>query len=86
MDITEFMSWFVNQVVNMFSWFFNLLDSITFAGTSVLKVLIALMILSPLLAVVLTLSSNVSVIASRSEKVRENKERREHNDEKNGWI
>lgn len=73
MDISNFMSWFVSQVVSIFTWAFNLLDSITFGGTSLLKVLVTIIILVPLLGVVLTLSQNVSVIGHRSEKVKERK-------------
>lgn len=48
MDITSFMTWFVGQVVNIFKWFFNLLDSITMFGFSILDVLIACFILLPI--------------------------------------
>lgn len=71
MDISNFMSWFISEVIGMFTWAFNLLDSITFGGTSLLRVLITIIILVPLLGVVLTLSQNVSVIGHRSEKVKE---------------
>lgn len=74
MDITNFMTWFINQAVNMFSWFFNILDSITFMGTSLLKVCITIMILVPLLSVVLTLSTGVSVIGSKSERIETKRE------------
>ncbi len=69
MDITNFMSWFVNQVVSIFSWFFNTLDSITFAGTSLLKVSITIVILVPLVGVLLTLTKNSSITVSKSERV-----------------
>lgn len=80
MDITNFMAWFVNQVINMFSWFFNILDSIQFAGTSVLRVLITIAILVPLVGVFLTLSKNVNVIAQRSERIRENEKKNSNTD------
>ncbi len=69
MDISNFMSWFVNQVVNMFSWFFETLDSITFAGTSLLKVSVTIVILVPLVGVFLTLSKNLNVTSGKSERV-----------------
>lgn len=72
MDITAFMSWFVNQVANMFTWVYNTLDSITFAGTSLLKVSITLVILVPLVGVLLTLTKNSSVSVSKSERVSTN--------------
>ena len=75
MEITNFMTWFVSQVVNIFTWCFNLLDSITFGGTSLLKVMITIMILVPLLGVVLTVSRDSFVIGSKSERVKEKKER-----------
>lgn len=75
MDISNFMSWFITQVVNIFKWFFNLLDSITFGGTSLLKVLVTIVILVPLISVVLTINQNVNVIGNRSERIRNKKER-----------
>lgn len=75
MDISNFMSWFITQVVNIFKWFYNLLDSITFGGTSLLKVLVTIVILVPLISVVLTINQNVNVIGNRSERIRNKKER-----------
>lgn len=78
MDITAFMTWFVSQVVSIFSKVFNTLDNITFSGTSILKVLVTIMILSALLGVVLTLSKDVSVIGSKSERVKEKKTKKDN--------
>lgn len=75
MDISNFMSWFITQVVNIFKWFYNLLDSITFGGTSLLKILVSIVILVPLISVVLTINQNVNVIGNRSERIRNKKER-----------
>lgn len=75
MDISNFMSWFITQVVNIFKWFYNLLDSITFGGTSLLKILVTIVILVPLISVVLTINQNVNVIGNRSERIRNKKER-----------
>ena len=75
MDISNFMSWFISQVFNIFKWFYNLLDSITFGGTSLLKVLVTIVILVPLISVVLTINQNVNVIGNRSERIRNKKER-----------
>lgn len=72
MDITNFMTWFVSQVVDIFSWFFGILDSITFAGTSMLKVLITVVILVPLVGVFLTLTKNATVVGQKSERVKTN--------------
>ena len=62
MDISNFINWFINQVINIFSWAFNLLDSITFNGTSLLKVIVTIIIIGVLIPVILTISQNVSVI------------------------
>lgn len=75
MDISNFMSWFITQVFNIFKWFYNLLDSITFGGTSLLKILVTIVILVPLISVVLTINQNVNVIGNRSERIRNKKER-----------
>lgn len=81
MDITNFMTWFVEQVVSIFSKMFSILDSITFAGTSLLSVIITIIILGVLIPVILTISQNVSVVGQRSEKVKEKRERQKHNEE-----
>ena len=77
MDISNFMSWFVQQVVKIFTWAFNLLDSITFGGTSLLKVTITISILVPLLMTLLTVSRNSSVTVARSDRVNSKKEDKE---------
>lgn len=68
-DITSFMTWFISEVVKLFSGFFNILDSITFFGTSLLKLSLTILILSALLPIVLTIANSTSFIASKSEKV-----------------
>ena len=67
-DISSFMSWFVSQCVSIFSWFFSTLDSIRFSGTSLLKVIFTILILSSLLPVLLTLVSNTDRVVSRVER------------------
>lgn len=71
MDITDFITWFINQVVRIFTWFFTTLDSITFAGTSLLRVSITITILVPLVGILLTIASNPSIRGSRSERVKD---------------
>ena len=78
-DISDFMSWFIGQVVDMFSEIFSILDSITFAGTSLLKVLLTILILGSLLGVILTFSKSVNFVGSRSEKL---KNKKSHNEER----
>ncbi len=70
MDISYFMTWFLSQVVSIFSQTFNIMDNIQFMGTSLLKVLLTIMILVPLITVVLTIGQSGSVLAERSEQVR----------------
>lgn len=70
MDITNFMTWFIEQVVDIFTFVFVTLDSITFMGTSLLRVLLTIMILSVLVTVLLTIARNPSYSASRSGKVK----------------
>ena len=85
MDITRFITWFVNQVISIFTKSFNILDSIKFSGTSLLNVIITIVILVPLVGVVFTISQNVSVIGQKSERIREKKERAQKNG-KSRWI
>ena len=75
MDISGFMSWFVNQVITIFTKCFNIMDNLQFGGTSLLKVMITIAILVPLLSVILTISQSVSVIGQKSERIREKRER-----------
>lgn len=75
MDITNFMTWFMNQVISIFTKCFNILDSITFSGTSLLKVIVTIIIISVLIPVILTISKDVSVIGAKSERIREKRER-----------
>lgn len=79
MDISNFINWFINQVINIFSWAFNLLDSITFNGTSLLKVIVTIIIIGVLIPVILTISQNVSVIGQRSEKIKEKRNGKDKN-------
>ena len=75
MDISGFMSWFVNQVITIFTKCFNIMDNLQFGGTSLLKVMITIAILVPLLSVILTISQSVSVIGQKSERIREKREK-----------
>lgn len=81
MDITNFMTWFISQVINMFTWIFNTLDSITFAGTSLLRISVTIFILSCLIPIILTVGKSSSVVASRSERVKSKKGKENNNEE-----
>lgn len=58
MDISNFMSWFVSQVVSIFTWIFGVLDNIQFGGTTLLRVSIIICVLIPLVGVFLTIATN----------------------------
>lgn len=70
MDITNFISWFLNVVSSIFSDVFGILNNITFAGTSLLKFMLTIVILSTLLPVLLTIANSQSIgRVAKSEKV-----------------
>ena len=73
-DISDFMSWFIGQVVDMFGEIYSILDSITFAGTSLLKVLLTILILGSLLGVILTIGKSADFIGSRSDRISSRKD------------
>lgn len=75
MDITNFVSWFIDQVVIIFTKCFFILDSITFFGTSLLRLFTTIIIFSALIPVILTIGQSANVIGSRSERILEKKER-----------
>ena len=66
MDITNFMTWFVQQFVILLSQLLTLLDSITFAGTSLLRVCLGITILGAALPIVLTIAKTVGTNGARS--------------------
>jgi len=76
MDISNFMSWWINQVGRIFTYTFNTLNSIEFAGTSLLKITISITILSALIPVILTIANSKSITNT----TRERRKRREEND------
>lgn len=81
-DISNFMTWFIGEVVKIFTSFFNILDSIQFSGTSLLKICIVVLIFSALFPVILTLSQSVSTFTSISEKRHRNAEKAKRKDDK----
>ena len=74
-DITEFMTWFLDEIINLFTQIFNILDSITFMGTSLLRVLLFILILGSLIGVILTIGKSVSTNLSKSQRSERVKER-----------
>ena len=61
-DITSFMTWFLNQVISIFSYVFSTLNSITFMGTSLLKVLLTITILGAILPAIGVVSMEYIVV------------------------
>lgn len=61
MDITDFMTWFINLFVNFLKYIYNTLDSITFAGTSLLKFSIFVVLIFPIITILFTLVSNKNI-------------------------
>lgn len=57
-DITNFIDWFVNLFVSFFSYFFNLLDTITFHNISLLDYCIAVVIIGIIFPILISLGSN----------------------------
>lgn len=74
MDITYFIKWFVSQVIKIFTFVFNTLDSIKFMGTSLLSFIINILIISALITVILTINQVPVVIGSKSEQIKTKKE------------
>lgn len=64
-DISGFTSSFINSLVSMFGSFFNILDSITFSGISLLDFVITLFVLGVAIPLVLTLLPSRAVNSVR---------------------
>lgn len=71
-DITSFMTWWVSNIINMIGYCWNTLDSIQFAGTSILRVLIWCVILGALFKVTLTIPQRITQIGSERRKEHKN--------------
>jgi len=56
MDITDFITWLLNEIIKLFTNIFNILNNITFSGTSLLKVIITIGILGALIPIILTIA------------------------------
>lgn len=64
MDISTFMSWFVSQVVNIFTYTFTTLNNITFGGTSLLKIIVFINIIVPFLYIIITIPAGAGSIGA----------------------
>lgn len=85
-DISSFMTWFINQVIYIFKFCFDILDSITFSGTSLLRVILAIFILSVLIPVVLTIAKGVDYVGSKSERVKKSDDIKNSKSGESRWI
>ena len=75
-DITGFMTWWVAQVISIVSYCWNTLDSIQFAGTSLLRVLLMIIIFGALFKVTLTIPQNIgNGTSERRKDIRYDKEK-----------
>lgn len=70
-DITFFVNEFFELVLTMLQKSYNLLDSITFNGITLLQYIITLNILAALILVLFTIVPNYSVSGARSYSIRE---------------
>lgn len=85
-DISSFMTWFINQVINIFKFCFDILDSITFSGTSLLRVFLTILVLSVLIPVVLTIAKGVDYVGSKSERVKKSDDIKNSKSGESRWI
>ena len=60
LDITDFMVWFINQVISIIGQAYTLIDNIQIAGTSLLKIMIVIFIIGTILPVLLTITKGVT--------------------------
>lgn len=78
MDITEFMTWWINQVVRIMTYIFNLLQSIEFMGTNLLAVITTIIIIGVALPVLLTLpTGGIETIIGTGERIKPKKQKDE---------
>lgn len=79
MDITSFITWFIEEIIKLFTKCFNLLNSITFYNISLLQYIISLLILGVIIEILFTLVSSNGISSSREyvRKEKRNKEIRE---------
>lgn len=66
MDITNFMTQFINLIVNFFIWAYKELNNITFSGISLLQYIITILVLGVIVEILFTLVSSRSISSSRS--------------------
>ena len=76
MDISEFMNWFIQQVVNIGKGAINILDNIIiYQGVSMLDFILAITILGMFLGLILAIPQNAMNKAEKSIRESKKKER-----------
>lgn len=75
MDISNFMVWFIQQVIRIFTFVFETLNDIEFGGTSLLKVIIFINVIVPFLYVILTIPHNPRSAYEKGRKENDSKRR-----------
>ncbi|MDE5889051.1 MAG: hypothetical protein K2H20_03430 [Bacilli bacterium] len=74
MDISNFMSWFLNMFLGIIKFIYDTLDSITFSGVSLLQYFITVLVLIPILTILFTLVTSEKIWDSQSEVSKKKKE------------
>lgn len=67
-NITPFMTWWVNLVVNTLTKLFNILDSFEFMETTLLEVTISIVIISAMIPILLTLANTTRISVEKAER------------------
>ena len=81
-NITPFMTWWINLIINTFTTLFNILDSFEFMGTTLLEVIISIVIISAILPILLTLANTITIQSNKAQAKRDRQERRNYYDNK----
>lgn len=79
-DISSFISWFIQQVVNIGTSAINIIDSIViYEGVTLLDFIIAIILLGMFLTIILAIPQNAM---NKVEKIGRERKRKEKNDKK----
>lgn len=83
-DISSFISWFIQQVVNIGTKTIEIIDSIViYEGVTMLDFIIAIILLGMFLTIILTIPQNAMNKAERNVKEYKNEQRRKEYKERN---
>ena len=77
MDITSFITWFIESILGILTWCFNLINNITFYNISLLQYIISLLVLGVILEIIFTLVSSNGI---KNSKEYMRKEKKKNND------